>query len=101
MKYLSLEKEDISKIASDPASVRANAYDLVLNGNEIGGGSIRIHDKELQKLMFKHLGFSEEEAQDQFGVKSQSYLEKLPVGKAAELMDKIVRAKLSRIQISM
>ena len=52
---------------SDPAAVRANAYDLVLNGNEIGGGSIRIHDKETQSIMFKHLGFTPEEAKAQFG----------------------------------
>ena len=59
--------EDFSKIETEPKAVRANAYDLVLNGNEIGGGSIRIHDKELQKIMFHHLGFSESEAKDQFG----------------------------------
>jgi aspartyl-tRNA synthetase len=47
--------------------VNANAYDLVINGTEVGGGSIRIHDKELQKRMFKALGFTEEEAQKQFG----------------------------------
>ncbi len=52
---------------SDPAAVRANAYDLVLNGNEIGGGSIRIHDKNTQETMFRHLGFSPEEARAQFG----------------------------------
>ena len=52
---------------NDPDSVRANAYDLVLNGNEIGGGSIRIHDKETQAVMFKHLGFTAEEARAQFG----------------------------------
>lgn len=52
---------------SDPGAVKANAYDLVLNGNEIGGGSIRIHDKETQATMFKHLGFSAEEAKAQFG----------------------------------
>lgn len=52
---------------TDPGAVKANAYDLVLNGNEIGGGSIRIHDKETQAIMFKHLGFSEEEAKAQFG----------------------------------
>ena len=52
---------------TDPVVVRANAYDLVMNGSEIGGGSIRIHDKELQRLMFKHLGFTEQEAKDQFG----------------------------------
>ena len=52
---------------TDPAAVRANAYDLVLNGNEIGGGSIRIHDQKTQAVMFKHLGFSPEEAEEQFG----------------------------------
>ena len=58
---------DIDKLESDPGAVRANAYDLVMNGTELGGGSIRIHDKELQRLMFHHLGFTEEEAKDQFG----------------------------------
>ena len=71
--FTSPKKEDISKIATDPASVRANAYDLVLNGNEIGGGSIRIHDKELQKLMFKHLGFTDKEAQEQFGFLMEAF----------------------------
>ena len=52
---------------TDPGKVRANAYDLVINGVEIGGGSIRIHDASVQKLMFKVLGFSEEEANEQFG----------------------------------
>ncbi len=52
---------------SDPGAVRANAYDLVLNGNEIGGGSIRIHDKDMQATMFRHLGFTPEEAREQFG----------------------------------
>ena len=59
--------EDIEKIETDPKSVRANAYDLVLNGNEIGGGSIRIHNKDLQKKMFTHLGFTDNEAKEQFG----------------------------------
>ena len=59
--------EDIEKIETDPKSVRANAYDLVLNGNEIGGGSIRIHNKDLQKKMFTHLGFTNKEAKEQFG----------------------------------
>ncbi|MCB9225981.1 MAG: aspartate--tRNA ligase [Chitinophagales bacterium] len=65
--FTSPKKEDIAKLDTDPGAVRANAYDLVLNGNEIGGGSIRIHDKETQALMFKHLGFTEEQAKDQFG----------------------------------
>lgn len=60
-------KEDIKKLDTDPGSVRANAYDLVINGVEIGGGSIRIHDKATQQLMFKHLGFTDEEAKAQFG----------------------------------
>lgn len=65
--FTSPKQEDIHLLDTDPGSVRANAYDLVLNGNEIGGGSIRIHDKETQALMFKHLGFSAEDAQEQFG----------------------------------
>ena len=65
--FTSPKPHDIDKLDTDPAAVRANAYDLVLNGSEIGGGSIRIHDKELQRLMFQHLGFTEEEAKEQFG----------------------------------
>ena len=59
--------EDIPLLDTDAAAVRANAYDLVINGTEIGGGSIRIHNKDLQKKMFSILGFSDEEAIDQFG----------------------------------
>jgi len=65
--FTSPKTEDMAKLDTDPGAVRANAYDLVLNGNEIGGGSIRIHDKQMQALMFKHLGFTPEEAKDQFG----------------------------------
>ncbi len=65
--FTSPKPEDMPLLDTDPGKVRANAYDLVLNGNEIGGGSIRIHDKETQALMFKHLGFTEEEAKEQFG----------------------------------
>ncbi|MCK8522596.1 aspartate--tRNA ligase [Aquimarina sp. D1M17] len=65
--FTSPKPEDISLLDSKPGEVRANAYDLVLNGNEIGGGSIRIHDKETQALMFDHLGFTPEEAKEQFG----------------------------------
>jgi aspartyl-tRNA synthetase len=61
------KKEDLGLLDSDPAKAKANAYDLVLNGNEIGGGSIRIHDTSLQEKMFDLLGFSEEEAKEQFG----------------------------------
>ena len=60
-------KEDIGLLDSNPADVKANAYDLVLNGNEIGGGSIRIHDTALQEKIFDLLGFTENEAQEQFG----------------------------------
>lgn len=65
--FTSPKPEDISLLDTDPGSVRANAYDLVINGTEIGGGSIRIHDKELQKKMFSILGFTEEDASGQFG----------------------------------
>jgi aspartyl-tRNA synthetase len=65
--FTSPKPEDIDMLDSNPGEVRANAYDLVINGTEIGGGSIRIHDKTLQSLMFKHLGFTPEEAQKQFG----------------------------------
>ncbi len=61
------KQADIEKLATDPVDVYAQAYDIVLNGYEIGGGSIRIHERELQETMFKALGFTEEEAQDQFG----------------------------------
>ena len=59
--------DQIKLLDTDPGDVKANAYDLVLNGNEIGGGSIRIHDKATQALMFDHLGFTPEEAKEQFG----------------------------------
>ena len=65
--FTSPKPEDISLLKSNPGSVRANAYDLVINGVEIGGGSIRIHDRPLQQQMFSILGFSETEAQNQFG----------------------------------
>jgi len=65
--FTSPKPEDITLMESDPGKVRANAYDLVINGVEIGGGSIRIHDATVQKLMFKVLGFTEEEANNQFG----------------------------------
>ena len=60
-------------LESNPGAVRANAYDLVLNGNEIGGGSIRIHDKKTQALMFDYLGFTPEEAKAQFGFLMEAF----------------------------
>ena len=71
--FTSPKKEDIPLLDTDPGAVRANAYDLVINGVEIGGGSIRIHDRGTQQLMFKHLGFSDEEAQKQFGFLMEAF----------------------------
>ena len=65
--FTSPKPEQIDLIDTDPAAVRADAYDLVLNGNEIGGGSIRIHDKKIQQRMFDCLGLTKEEAEKQFG----------------------------------
>jgi aspartyl-tRNA synthetase len=65
--FTSPKPEDMHLLETNPKAVRANAYDMVLNGNEIGGGSIRIHDKSTQQLMFKYLGFTPEQAEDQFG----------------------------------
>ncbi|MBK0401620.1 aspartate--tRNA ligase [Adhaeribacter sp. BT258] len=65
--FTSPKPEDLHLVETNPGAIRANAYDMVINGVEVGGGSIRIHDRELQSRMFKLLGFSEEEAQNQFG----------------------------------
>jgi len=65
--FTSPKPGQIELLDTNPGAVKANAYDLVLNGNEIGGGSIRIHDRETQSLMFDHLGFTKEEAKAQFG----------------------------------
>ena len=65
--FTSPKPGQLALLDTNPGAVKANAYDLVLNGNEIGGGSIRIHDKETQAIMFKHLGFTPEEAKAQFG----------------------------------
>jgi aspartyl-tRNA synthetase len=65
--FTSPKAEDIQLLDTNPAAVRASAYDMIINGVEIGGGSIRIHDSELQKKMFSVLGFSDERAEEQFG----------------------------------
>ncbi len=65
--FTSPKPDDLSLLDSDPGKVRANAYDMVINGTEVGGGSIRIHDRATQQLMFTKLGFSDEEAKKQFG----------------------------------
>jgi len=71
--FTSPKTEDIPLLETAPGDVRANAYDLVINGVEIGGGSIRIHDRITQQLMFKHLGFTDEEAQKQFGFLMEAF----------------------------
>ncbi len=71
--FTSPNPDDMEMLNSDPGSVRANAYDMVINGVEIGGGSIRIHDRKLQEQMFKALGFSESEAEAQFGFLMEAF----------------------------
>ena len=71
--FTSPKREDIHLLDTDPGKVRANAYDMVINGTEVGGGSIRIHDRATQQLMFTHLGFSEEEAKKQFGFLMEAF----------------------------
>lgn len=65
--FTSPKPDDINLLDTKPGDVRANAYDMVINGTEVGGGSIRIHDRETQSMMFNHLGFTPEEAKKQFG----------------------------------
>jgi aspartyl-tRNA synthetase len=65
--FTSPKLDDIEKFSTDPANVKANAYDLVINGIEIGGGSIRIHDEQLQQVMFRNLGLTEDDAREKFG----------------------------------
>lgn len=71
--FTSPKPEDMHLLDSDPAAVRANAYDMVINGTEVGGGSIRIHDRATQSMMFSHLGFSQEEAKKQFGFLMEAF----------------------------
>ncbi len=65
--FTSPHADDVHLMSTDPGKARANAYDMVINGVELGGGSVRIHNRELQKQMFSILGFTDEEAQNQFG----------------------------------
>jgi len=71
--FTSPVREDLSKLDTDPGSVKAEAYDLVLNGYELGGGSVRIYERDIQEKMFKCLGFSEEEAKAQFGFLMEAF----------------------------
>ena len=71
--FTSPNMDDMSLLESDPKMVRANAYDMALNGTEIGGGSIRIHNKELQQKVFNLLGFSDDEAHEKFGFLMEAF----------------------------
>ena len=71
--FTSPKHEDIQLLDTDPGKVRANAYDMVINGTEVGGGSIRIHDRSTQQMMFTRLGFSDEEAKKQFGFLMEAF----------------------------
>ncbi|HYF67787.1 MAG TPA: aspartate--tRNA ligase [Ohtaekwangia sp.] len=71
--FTSPKPEDIKLLDTDPGKVRANAYDMVINGTEVGGGSIRIHDRPTQQMMFNHLGFTQEEAKKQFGFLMEAF----------------------------
>lgn len=71
--FTSPKREDLHLLDTDPGKVRANAYDMVINGTEVGGGSIRIHDRPTQQMMFTHLGFTEEEAKKQFGFLMEAF----------------------------
>jgi len=71
--FTSPKTEDIKLLDSDPGKVRANAYDMVINGTEVGGGSIRIHDRPTQQMMFNRLGFTEGEAKKQFGFLMEAF----------------------------
>lgn len=71
--FTSPKHEDLPLLDTDPGKVRANAYDMVINGTEVGGGSIRIHDRPTQQLMFNKLGFTEEEAKKQFGFLMEAF----------------------------
>ncbi len=89
--FTSPMEEDVALLESDPGSVRARAYDLVLNGTELGGGSIRIHDQDLQKKMFALLGFTEEQAWARFGFLLEAFQYGVPPhGGIAYGLDRIV-----------
>ncbi len=92
--------EDLDKVESDPANCRAKAYDIIINGNEAGGGSIRINDPALQRRMFKALGFTEEEMEDQFGFLTTAYSYGAPPhGGLAYGLDRLVMIMLKRKSI--
>ena len=99
--FTSPKPEDIPLLDTDPASVRANAYDMVINGIEVGGGSIRIHDSKLQATIFKILGFTPEQAQAKFGFLMNAFkFDAPPHGGLAFGLDRFVSifAKLDSIR---
>ena len=71
--FTMLMEEDLPLLDTDPGAVRAKAYDIVLNGNEIGGGSVRIHQDDIQEKMFEVLGFTKEQAREQFSFLLQAF----------------------------
>ena len=84
-------EEDIHLLETNKEEARAKAYDIVLNGEEIGGGSIRIHDSEIQEKMFKALGFTEEEAHEKFGFLLEAFKYGTPIhGGIAYGLDRLV-----------
>ena len=92
--------EDVDKIESDPAHARARAYDMVLNGCEVGGGSIRISDPALQDRMFAALGFTEEEAHRRFGFLIDAFSYGVPPhGGMAYGLDRLVMLMLGKSSI--
>jgi aspartyl-tRNA synthetase len=89
--FTSPKAEDIPLLDTDPGKVKANAYDIILNGVELGGGSIRIHDQNLQKKMFEVLGLSEEETQSKFGFLLEAFKYGVPPhGGLAYGLDRLV-----------
>jgi aspartyl-tRNA synthetase len=93
-------EEDVPFLDTDPLSVRAHAYDIVLNGTELGGGSIRIHQQDLQKRMFSCLGFSEEQASRQFGFLLKAFEYGVPPhGGIAYGLDRLVMKMLDEDNI--
>lgn len=98
--FTSPKREDIEKLDTEPENVQANAYDIVLNGYELGGGSIRIHDGELQQKMFEVLGFTNEQAQEQFGFLLDAFKYGAPPhGGIALGLDRLVMLLTNRINL--
>ena len=92
--------EDIDKLETEPQNVRAKAYDIILNGNEIGGGSLRIYNSELQEKMFKALGFSHDEAWERFGYLLEAFKYGIPPhGGLAYGFDRLVMIMAGRDSI--